>query len=172
MIRISLALALIATPTVPAFAQKIDPAINQRISAVTYARMAGSSDTYEKESSPTVLANATNPDVRRFAEMMIADHTTTTAALMNGIKDATISAAPRLMNKHTQMMKKLRNAPEAKRQTVYMDQQIMAHEEAVALHRMYAMHGDQPTLRAAAQAAVPIVETHLAEARRIRGMLR
>jgi len=172
MIRMSLALALIAAPAVPAMAQKGNPAINQRMSATTYARIAGASDTYEKESSQLVLANASSPDVRRFAEMMIADHTTTTAALMNGIKDATISAAPRLMNKQAQMMKKLRATPEAKREVEYMNQQVMAHEEALKLHQTYAQYGDQPTLKAAAQAAVPIVQAHLVEAQRIRSTLR
>jgi putative membrane protein len=174
MIRLAATLALMTATAAPALAQKgpTPPPMQARMSAVTYARMAGASDTYEKESSQLILATAQNPEVRRFAEMMVADHAQTTAALLAGVRDASISAAPRLLDKQTRMMKTLRRTPEDRRERVYMDQQVMAHQEALALHEGYAATGDNASLRAAAQAAVPVVRQHLAEAERIRATLR
>ena len=172
MIRLTATLALMAATAAPALAQNRDMPAPQRLSAVTYARMAGAGDTYEKESSQLVLASATDPEVRRFAAMMMADHAQTTAALLRGVKDASISAAPRVLDKQVRMLRSLRRASESKRERVYMDQQVKAHEDALALHQAYATYGDQPTLRAAAQSAVPIVQAHLTEARRIRDAMR
>jgi putative membrane protein len=48
---------------------------------------------------------------------------------------------------------------------VYLQQQVPAHEQALALHSAYAAQGDTPQLRVAATGAVPIVRQHLEQAR-------
>jgi putative membrane protein len=40
--------------------------------------------------------------------------------------------------------------------------QRLIHQQALALDKNYAAHGDSPTLRPVAAAAVPIIERHLA----------
>jgi putative membrane protein len=65
------------------------------------------------------------------------------------------------------MLKQLREAGHTRMERVYVDQQVMAHEEALALHQGYAAQGDNPGLRSAASTAVPIVQRHLEEIRRI-----
>jgi putative membrane protein len=50
---------------------------------------------------------------------------------------------------------------------LYIQQQVMAHEQALALHTNYARAGDVATLRGSATAAVPIVSGHLNEARNL-----
>lgn len=142
------------------------------MSAVTYARMAGSSDLYEKESSEAVLAGAQNADVKRFAEMMVSDHANTTAQLLAAARQSGVSAAPKLLSKHAQMLKQLRKVGTPAREKTYMRQQVAAHQEALALHQNYAAGGDNPALRQVAAAAVPIVQAHLTEAQRIAAALR
>jgi putative membrane protein len=133
--------------------------------------MAASSDTYEIQSSKLALAHATNPDVRSFAQMMTTDHANTSAAVMAAAKQASIGNPGGPNPKHTAMLKQLREAGHAKMERVYVDQQVMAHEEALALHQAYAAQGDNPGLRTAAASAVPIVEAHLNEIRRIQAAM-
>jgi putative membrane protein len=133
--------------------------------------MAASSDTYEIQSSKLALAHATNPDLRNFAQMMTTDHANTSAAVMAAAKQASVGLPGGPNPKHMAMLKQLREAGHAKMERVYVDQQVMAHEEALALHQGYATQGDNPGLRAAAASAVPIVQAHLTEIRRIQAAM-
>lgn len=161
-------IALLATAA-PVVAQRVPqaPPLQARTSAGTYVRMAASSDNYEKQSSQAVLAHASNPDVRNFAQMMINDHAQTSAAVLAAAKQASIGGPPNLIDRHASMLKALRGLSHAKMERGYVDQQVTAHEEALALHQGYAAQGDNPGLRAAAAQAVPIVQRHLEEIRRI-----
>lgn len=141
-------------------------------SSPTYVRMAGSSDMYEKESSQFMLSSAQNADVRRFAEMMVGDHANTTAQLLATARQSGITADPKLISKHEQMLRQLRRVSDTAREKTYMRQQVMAHEQALALHQAYAARGDNAALRQVATAATPIVQAHLTEARRIADMVR
>lgn len=163
-----LVLAALAAAT-PALAQPVPqaPNLNSRTTAATYVAMAASSDTYEIQSSKLALQHASNPDVRSFAQMMTTDHANTTAAVLAAAKTASIGNPGGPNPKHTGMLKQLREAGHDKMERVYVDQQVMAHEEALALHSGYAAQGDNPGLRAAAAQAVPIVQNHLNEIRRI-----
>jgi putative membrane protein len=163
-----IALALVGAAA-PALAQPVPqaPPIQARTSAATYVGMAASADTYEKESSQAILQHASNPEVRAFAEMMIRDHANTTAQVMAAAKAASIGKPGGPLPKHAMMLKALREMPHASMERGYVDQQVMAHEEALALHQGYAAQGDNPGLKAVAASAVPIIERHLAEIRRI-----
>lgn len=163
-----IALTLLSA-AVPAFAQPVPPApgIQARTTAATYVAMAASSDTYERESSQLALQHAANPDVRNFAQMMVNDHANTSAQVMAAAKAASIGKPGGPNPKHAAMLKSLRAMPHASLERGYVDQQVMAHEEALALHQGYAAQGDNPGLRAVASSAVPIIERHLTEIRRI-----
>lgn len=165
-----LVLTLTATAlaaTTPAIAAQPAAAQAAARSAGTYARMAGSADTYEKQSSQLVLGAAKSPEVRRFAEMMVADHANTTAQLIAAARQSGVTVDPKLLSKHAQMLQQLRRTSAKAREKTYLRQQVMAHEEALALHQAYAARGDDPAMRQAASAAVPVVQGHLDEARRL-----
>jgi putative membrane protein len=53
----------------------------------------------------------------------------------------------------------------------YAMQQVLAHEQALAVEKSYAAAGGDPNLQAAAGATVPVIEHHLEMARRIRAAL-
>lgn len=163
---------LVASAPVLAAGQDSTAAAQAAASSTTYVRMAGSSDMYEKESSQFIMASATNAEVRRFAGMMVSDHANTTAQLLAAARQSGITADPKLLSKHDQMLRQLRRVGEKAREKTYMRQQVMAHEEALALHQTYAARGDNPALRQVATAATPIVQAHLTEARRIADMVR
>ena len=138
--------------------------------ASAYMQMAHSSDMFEVESRRMALQMSRSDAVRSFAQMMVGDHT----RMMN---EMMAMAAPMGMNmasmpmmpKHMAMLERLRAASGAEFDMMYKREQMMAHQEAVALHSNYARRGDNPALRAMAARAVPMVTNHLARVRTLPG---
>lgn len=127
-----------------------------------YVEMAASSDMYEIQSSQMAASRATNPAMQSFAQMMITDHTSTTQQLMAAAQAAQLPPmTPRLLPMHAAMLTRLQGRNGADFDREYATQQLMAHQQALALHQNYAARGDTPALQAVAGAAVPIVSRHL-----------
>lgn len=136
--------------------------------ALPYVQMAGASDLYEITSSQMVMGGAQNTEVRRFAQMMIDHHTMTTRDVMAAAKAAGLAPPPPAPDtRKAAMLEELRAASGMAQERLYVKQQVMAHEEALALHSGYAQNGDTAELRAAAAKAVPIIQQHRTEIRRI-----
>jgi putative membrane protein len=135
--------------------------------ADAYVRMAASSDQYEIGSSQMVLGAAQNADVRRFAQMMIDHHTQTTQQLTTAAMAAGLTPPAAPDPSKAAMLSALQAAQGTARERLYVRQQLMAHQEALALHQGYASSGDNAQLRAVAGQAVPIIQQHLTEIRRI-----
>jgi len=133
-----------------------------------YVGAAAAGDLFETQSAALAQQRAQSPAVRDFAQMMIADHAATTRRLTAAAQSVAISPlAPALLPMQARMMDQLRAAPAGAFDRVYVDQQVQAHEAALALHASYAANGDTPQLRTVAAAAVPVVQTHLDRLRQL-----
>ncbi|WP_052730471.1 DUF4142 domain-containing protein [Sphingomonas sp. SRS2] len=133
-----------------------------RTTATDYIASAGASDLYEKTSSELVLKDAGNEGVRDFANMMIRDHSNTTQQVKTAATSAGLQVPPpKLMPKHKAMIDKLEKSSGAAREKLYIQQQLVAHQEALALHSGYAKGGDTPALKQVAAGAVPVIQQHL-----------
>ena len=153
-------------------ATSADPMTAAAPPAAEYVAMAGASDLYETQSSRSVLETTDNAELRAFAEMMVDHHAQTTTAVTAAAREAGLTPAPPVLDApKAAMMRELQAAQDDARDAVYVRQQVTAHEEALALHQAYAATGDQPALKAAAASAVPIVERHLADIRRIQAAM-
>ena len=138
--------------------------------ASQFVEMAGASDLYEKTSSQMILKTAKDPKVRNFAQMKVDDHSKTTMQVTAAAKsDGLKPMPPKLMPEQSKMLADLKAAKPADRERVYISQQVMAHEQALALHSTFAKSGDKPALRKAARGAVPVVQGHLTDIRAIQG---
>ena len=136
--------------------------------ATPYAMMAASSDQFEIQSSQTALERAQNTEVRRYAQTLIDHHTQTSATLMSAAQQAGLPPPPPVLTaRHAAMLRTVQAAPAAGFDRAYMTAQVPAHAEALLLHQTYAASGDREPLRAAAASAVPFVQQHLDEARRM-----
>lgn len=136
--------------------------------APAYMEMAHSSDMFEIESSRLALQRSRDPSVRSFAQMMINDHTRLSGEMMNMARNMRLPMpAMQLMPQHAEMMERLSAASPAEFDMVYRREQLMAHEEALMLHRTYAERGDYQPLTVLAGRAVPTIEMHLAEVQRL-----
>lgn len=133
--------------------------------SANYAAWAADSDMYEIQSSKLALTKSRSDATKAFAREMIADHTTTTKALM--------AALPKTEPKVAKPPKKL-SAPSADKiaalkaasadefDGLYMQQQADSHRAAWSLHKGYSQDGADPALKQVAASAVPIVEKHVA----------
>lgn len=128
--------------------------------SVTYMSMAAASDLFEIQSAQIALIKG-DADVRGFAQMLINDHTQTTAALKAAASAAGLIPPAAILNPlQSQMIAELQLASTNFNQ-IFWQQQMIAHKMALDLHSNYAAYGDVATLRAAAASAVPIIQMHL-----------
>ncbi|WP_374943240.1 DUF4142 domain-containing protein [Sphingomonas sp.] len=151
-ITLALAAAVMATPVA---AQVMAPA--------EYVKTAGASDLYEITSSRTVLETTADPKVRSFANMMIKQHTKSTADVKAAAAKARVPAPPpMLMPAQQEQIAQLRSETGPARDATYIAQQRASHGQALAVQKAYSMEGTSPPLKAAATKIVPVVESHIA----------
>lgn len=148
-----------------------DPSSSTRRSEMTptiasaFVAMAASSDMFEIQSSQLALQRSRNPMLRMHGETMIRDHTNTTAQLSAAAQSAGIGVPTAMMPMHQAMLDQLTRS--ASFDATYKQQQVVSHQQALALHSNYAARGDNPTLRGVAALAVPVVRGHLEHAQRM-----
>lgn len=136
--------------------------------ALAFVAKAGASDMYEIESSQVALRRAQRPAVREMARQLIADHRRSSGQVAAAARaDRLNPPPPRLEPRHRTMLRQLERTAPRGFDRLYLDQQIPAHQEALALHRNHSRRGEGPALRRAAGAIVPVVEGHLNHARRL-----
>jgi len=129
-----------------------------------YLDAAAQSDLYEVTSSQLAIMRTQNPDIRRYATRMIDHHTMTTNTLLTASRAAGVAPPPTVMGPEKRaMVQQLQAQTGMNFDRLYTRQQVTAHQQALAIHTRYAASGDTPQIRAAAAAAVPIVQRHLTE---------
>lgn len=167
-----LATAAFAAPAAaqPAGAQPAAPAPVAPTTATEYLMQASSGDQFEIQSSQHALQMSQDTAIKSAAQMIITDHT----RLSNELKAAATSAGiapprPELMPRHAQMLDRLKRTRAAGFDQAYRQAQVVAHQEALALHRTYAERGDNPALKQAASRAVPVIEGHLQHVQSLKG---
>lgn len=133
--------------------------------APAFIAMAASSDMFEIESSRMALQRSRMPMTRMHAEMMIRDHSAMSAQLRAAAQSAGLGVPMGMLPMHVAMMNELSRAGNF--DAVYRRQQIVSHQQALALMDNYARRGDVPQLRGVAAAAVPVVRGHLDHMRRM-----
>jgi putative membrane protein len=144
----------------------VDP--NNPLFAPGFLAQAGSGDQFEIQASQMALQMSTNPSVRNFANLMIADHTRMSQAMMAAAQSAGIVPPPPAILPEQQAVLNQLGAAGPNFDVAFRDAQITAHQGALGLMQNYAASGDVPALRAAAQQAIPTVQMHLAQAQMLR----
>ena len=164
--------AVMAALATPAAAQPMTAAAPAASPAMltpdTYRLMAMVSDSFEIQSSQLALQRSRNPRIRNFANMMVRDHSMTSQALMGGAQLAAMGGmGATLDDRHAAMLNQLAAASGPQFDRLYARMQVMAHQEALALHGSYAQAGTDPGLRTFASQVTPHIRNHLAIARRL-----
>ena len=135
------------------------------VSSADYVAQAAASDMFEVASGKIARSKAKDKQIKAFGDNMVKDHTKTTQVLMGALENAQRKLAKPSMQLPTDkqaMIDQLKNTPKgAAFDTLYLSQQLQAHQQAWALHKGYATGGDDAALRQVAAGAVPVVEGHL-----------
>jgi len=138
--------------------------------AAEFSNMAAASDAYEIQSSQMAATKAGAAGVKTFAAMLVKDHQKSTADLKAAAGKASPAVMPAAMLNAEQQanldaLKAAANGADFDR--LYLQQQVPAHEKALAMLQGYAAGGDTPAIKDFAAKTAPAVEMHLAEARKM-----
>lgn len=143
--------------------------------ADTFVEQASIGDAYEIAAGRLAQRRARREDVRAMAAKMVVDHTTSRHHMLAALEmNETRGVAPppeALDTRREAMLEHLSKADDEAFDSLYVDQQVLAHEETTSLMRSYADKGDNPQLRSLALATLPVVERHLAHMKRLRAEL-
>ena len=136
-----------------------------------YVPNAAMGDMYEILAADIAIERSSNADIKALANMIKTDHTAASNAMKAMLPQAAPDMTPPtdLDERRQGLIDNLRSAPAATFDTVWLDQQIAAHNEALTLHRGFSDQ-DSP-LAAHARSVVPKIEAHLREAERIKAAM-
>jgi putative membrane protein len=133
-----------------------------------FVKTAAISDMYEIQASQLAQTKATSADVKTFADRMIADHTKTSDQLKSLVANKPGMTPPTSIDaKHRAFLAKLRSASGANFDTLYAQQQIHAHYEAVMLFTSESQKGKDSDLKNFASQTLPTLQQHLSMAQQL-----
>lgn len=135
-----------------------------------FADRAAKSDAFEIASAKLAREKSGSADIKSFADMMIKDHTASTAKIKEAAGEASpkITPDPTLTDDQNSKLADLRKLSGADFDKEYVSQQIDAHKSALSLMQLYADKGDVASLKTTAGAIAPIVQSHLDKIRAIK----
>lgn len=119
----------------------------------------------EVQAGDLALQKTNDPEVMKFAQQMIVDHTRTNQQLEVVSKGANIKRAEKaaLIDKAQATLSALHD--EKNFDAAYVRHQVAAHEETIKLFSAYAETGENPALKDFAQQTLPALKHHLDMAR-------
>ena len=164
-----------ATPAEQAAVPNANPAATiptpaNEAAAPDFVSKAAASDMFEIAAAKLALKRTANPQIKKFAQMMVTDHTKSSAGLKKAITD---SAQPlviptALPDNLKGKLDDLTKADAKDFDKNYLDNQVDAHQDALNLLQRYAQDGDVPGIKEFAAATAPIVQQHLNQAKTLR----
>jgi putative membrane protein len=162
---------LLLAATLPMVAAAAAPQPGSR-AAREYLAAAAGSDEFEQMEANLVLTGSRNPQVRAFAQRMIADHDATHRALRAAAVQAGLPTPPEAMGAdQAQLLAGLQGLTGPDLDRTYARHQVLAHRSALTVEQGYASAGDVPALKQAAAAAVPVISGHLSAAEQLKAGL-
>jgi putative membrane protein len=122
---------------------------------------ASQSDMYEIQAAQIAERRSKNPEIKAFAKMMVRDHTKSTDLMKPLVAAAGQAPAAKLDDRRQGFIDNLNKASDADFDKTYVDQQVAAHKEALALMNGYAKDGSDAGLKGGAAKIAPTVQMHL-----------
>lgn len=127
---------------------------------------AASGARFEVEASRLALAKATHQDVKAFAQQVGAFHEIAADKLgQAAIASGHMPAQTGLDEAQLRKLNDLKLSEGADFDTLYVEQQLAAYSEIVALFARFSTQGDGGPIQAFAQEALPVLEAHLSHVR-------
>lgn len=142
--------------------------------APDFVTKAAMSDMYEIEAAKVALARSKNADVKKFAQMMIDDHTKSTNNLKAAIAASGLTLTPpaALDDDHAKKVQDLKDKDAADFDKDYLNDQVDAHQAALDLMQRYANDGDNASIKGFAATTAPVVQGHYDQAKQLRDAMK
>jgi putative membrane protein len=147
-------------------------AIATTLDTTRFAVMAASSDLFETLSSEMEQQRGANAEVKNYAQHMIDEHSKTSNELKSlaARKNITLPTSPILM--HQQKLELLNSSKDSRKfDERYMEEQVMAHEQAITVFEKAAKKEPDPDLRAYAARTLPALRMHLDMAKKTKELV-
>jgi putative membrane protein len=165
-ISLGVALAIATIISAPASAQSlgektgVNSALGIAPKTEDFVKEVAMSDMLEIEAAK-VAQDKGNAEEKKFAAMMIADHTKTSGELKGLVPDTMKSALPTALDDASQKkLGKLRDAKPEDFAAEYDPMQVSAHKDATSLFERYAKGGDDAKLKDWAGKTLPALQHH------------
>lgn len=152
-----------ASPMTPMEAV-IDPAAK----TLDFATKAANADMLEIAISKAAQTKSKNAEVKKFATMMVTDHTKTSTELKAWAAKTTVALPPALDGAEKVSADNIANADAVGFDDKYLDTVIDVHEDAVEAFTDYAANGAEAELKSWASATLPKLQAHLEAAKALR----
>lgn len=133
----------------------------------TFVKMAASSGMEEVEVSKIATEKAKGADVKKFAEMMIKDHTKANEELKTAAKAAGIEVPAKLLEKNQKHLDTFKDYKGTDFDKDYVTHQVADHEEAVALFTRASKELTNKELKEFATKTLPHLQHHLEDAKKL-----
>jgi putative membrane protein len=167
MKKAALAFAVLAVFAAPSFAQSVgektgvNSALGIAPKTEDFIKEVALSDMTEIEAAK-ISQEKGNADEKRFAEMMVADHTKTSSELKSMVPDNMKAAIPASLDDASQKkIAKLRDTKPEDFASEYDPMQVSAHKDAVSLFERYSSGGEDAKLKDWAGKTLPALKHHL-----------
>lgn len=132
-------------------------------SASEFVAKAAASDMYEVQAAQIAEMRSKNAAVVAFAKKMVIDHTKSTEMVKQAIAASgrtDLTPPTDLPADKKGMIDALNGASAADFDKTYLDQQTMAHQDALMLMTAESQSGEVPQLKDAAGKILPVVQMH------------
>lgn len=131
--------------------------------AADFVPMAAQSNMLEIQMAKVALKKSQNKDVRQFANMMVKDHTKAGKDLKAAVQKSgsKMTVPAKLDAAHQQMLDQLQQASGSDFDTLYIDMNVQAHEQAVGLFQGYSQKGKTGPVKTFATKTLPTLKQHL-----------
>lgn len=139
------------------------------IHAPAYLTKASANHLFEIETSRAILKTTAKADMRAYAETVLHDHEEAAQRLQQAAQAAGMTLPPPTLPSDRQaQLHGLQTSSGIAADHLYYDDQRSAQVEALAIHKSYAVDGDNVPLRAAAAQSANIAQRHLAALGRVK----
>jgi putative membrane protein len=154
-----------AVAALPAGDQKIDD--KSPLTEAQFVMKASSSAMHEVELGKLGVTNAANPDVKKFADRMVTDHSKAIDGLKAAAKAANIPVPDKMTPEHQKELDRFRTLKGADFDKAYMAHMVKDHEAGEALYSKAAKDLKDPGLKGFAEKTLPTVQEHLKLAKQV-----
>jgi putative membrane protein len=126
-----------------------------------FVKAASMGGMFEVETGKLAAQKATNPDVKKFGEMMTNDHGAANARLAQVVQSKGIGTATSLDEDHQKMFADLNKLTGCEFDRQYLKTMLKGHEETVAKFETEEKGGDDKSVKEFAASTLPTIRSHL-----------